>query len=392
MSKQFKIPLAVPQINGNEWQYLKECVDTGWVSHAGKFVYAFEEKIKEYTGAKHALACINGTAALHISLVLAGVGYGDEVLVPSLTFIAPVNAVRYVGANPVFMDCDDYLNLDVEKTKEFVEKECIYKNGQLINKTSGKTIKAIIPVHIFGNPVQLAGLVELCKKYKLALIEDATESLGSTYTAGPFKGKMTGTIGEFGCLSFNGNKIITTGGGGMLLTNDDQLAERAGYLTTQAKDDPVRYVHNAVGYNYRLSNLQAAVGVGQLEKLPQFIKNKKENFLSYKQSLANVAGLRLIDAQPGTNVNYWFYSLLIDCKRFGLDRDGLMAKLEAQGIQARPIWQPNHLQKPYQNCQHYKIDKTLNYWKKVLNLPCSVGLSLKEINYVIETIKTAQRS
>ena len=258
------IPLSVPSIKGNEWEYVKECLDTEWVSSAGKYVDLFEQKIAEYTGSKYAIACMNGTAAIQVSLRLAGVEPGDEVIVPTLTFIAPVNAIAYNGASPIFMDADKYYNIDAEKTIEFIKNETVFKNGFTYNKKTNNKITAIIPVHVWGNACWLDELIELCNKQNIAIVEDACESLGTFYNAGKYKGKHTGTFGKLGCLSFNGNKIITAGGGGMILTDDESLSEKAKYLSTQAKDDPVRYVHDEIGYNFRLTNIQAALGVAQL--------------------------------------------------------------------------------------------------------------------------------
>ena len=247
-----KIPLSVPHINGNEWKYVKECLDTEWVSSVGKYVNLFEEKIAEYTGSKFAIACVNGTSAIHVSLRLAGVQPGDEVIVPSLTFIAPVNAITYNGAIPVFMDADKFYNIDVQKTIEFILNETEISSHKpliTVNRKSGNRISAIVPVHIWGNAVMLDELSPLCQERGITIVEDASESLGSIYNVGENSGKHTGTIGKLGCLSYNGNKIITTGGGGMILTDDEILAEKARYLTTQAKDDPLRYVHHEIGYN-----------------------------------------------------------------------------------------------------------------------------------------------
>jgi len=246
----YNIPLSVPSLNGNELQYVKECIDKEWVSSAGKYVDLFEQKIAEYTGAKYAVACVNGTAAIQVSLRLAGVNPGDEIIVPSLTFIASINAVAYNNATPIFMDADEYYNIDVEKTIEFIENETVFKNGCTYNKSTDKKISAILPVHVWGNACLFDELVSLCKKSNIAIVEDACESLGTFYNDGKFSGKHPGTIGKLGSLSFNGNKIITTGGGGMILTDDKELAERAKYLTTQAKDNPIRYVHDEIGYNF----------------------------------------------------------------------------------------------------------------------------------------------
>ena len=269
-----KIPLSVPSLNGNELQYVKECIDTEWVSSAGKYVNLFEKKVTEYTGSKYAIACVNGTAAIQVSLRLAGVDAGDEVICPTLTFIASINAIDYCNASPIFMDADSYYNIDAGKTIEFINNETVFKNGCTYNKKTGKKISAILPVHIWGNACWLDELMELCEERNIAVVEDACESLGTFYNDGEFSGKYTGTIGKLGCISFNGNKIITTGGGGMILTDDKDLSVKAKYLTTQAKDDPIRYVHDEIVYNFRMTIIQAALGVAKLDQLPKIIKRK----------------------------------------------------------------------------------------------------------------------
>ena len=269
------IPLSVPSFSDRAWQYVKECLDTEWVSSAGKFVDLFEERIVSYAGVKYAIACVNGTSALQVSLRLAGVESGDAVIVPTLTFIAPVNAIHYNGADPIFMDANRYYNVDVEKTIAFIENETVFKNSYTYSKASNKKISAIVPVHVWGHAVWLDDLVPLCQERNIAVVEDACESLGTFYSSGTYQGRHTGTVGQLGCFSFNGNKIITTGGGGMILTDDERLAEKARYLTTQAKDDPVRYLHDEIGYNYRLTNMQAALGVAQLEQLSYKAKLKQ---------------------------------------------------------------------------------------------------------------------
>ncbi|MFA5839230.1 MAG: LegC family aminotransferase [Candidatus Margulisiibacteriota bacterium] len=382
-----KIPLSEPCIGGNEWRYIKDCLDSGWVSSVGKYVDKFEDQLAAYVGTKYAVACVNGTAALHISLLISGVGLHDEVLVPTLTFIAPVNTIKYVGAEPVFMDCDDYLNIDVGKVEQFIKNECVFKKGQLINKRSKRSVKAIIPVHIFGSPVDMNALIGLAKKYNLTIIEDATESLGSFFVNGKFKNKMTGAVGQIGCFSFNGNKIITTGGGGMLVTNDPQLAKKARYLTTQAKDSAIKYIHNEIGYNYRLTNVQAAMGVAQLERLSAYIKIKRKNFKLYEQMLGEIDGLQMINEPDYASSNFWFYSLIIDAKIYGKTNFELMKALNNHGIQARPLWYLNHKQKPYKKNQSYKIEKAEKYYNQVLNLPCSINLSEKDIKRVVGVIQ-----
>lgn len=388
MSRKY-IPLSIPNFNGNEWRYVKKCIDTAWVSTAGEFVQKFEQEICEYTSSKHAVACMNGTSGLFIALKLSDVGPGDEVLVPDLTFIAPINAIKYTGAEPVFMDCDDFMNIDPVKIREFVIAGCVKTKKGLKNKKTGKLIKAIMPVHVFGNPCDMESLMFLAKEYGLKVIEDATESLGSYYTKGKYKGKYTGTIGDFGVYSFNGNKIITTGGGGMIVTSSQKLAHKAEYLTNQAKDDAIRYIHNEIGYNFRLTNIQAALGLAQMEQLDEFIKTKKLNYELFNKGLAGIKGVKFCGVPDFTIPNYWFYSILIDKNEFGMDRESLMNHLEIKGIQTRPIWFLSHLQKPYLKNQSYKINKALCFWERTLNLPCSTNLKSNDIQYIISIIKEA---
>ena len=382
----YKIPLSAPSIKGNEWEYVKECIDTEWVSSAGKYVDLFEGKIVEYTESKNAVACVNGTSALQVSLRLAGVELGDEVIVPTLTFIAPVNAVSYNGATPIFMDADEYYNLDAEKTIEFINKETVFKDGFTLNKKANQRIAAIIPVHVFGNAALLDELIPLCEEHNISVVEDATESMGTRYTDGWFSGKHTGTIGKMGCLSFNGNKIITTGGGGMILTDDEKLAEKARYLTTQAKDDPVHYIHHKIGYNFRLSNIQAALGVAQLEQLSGFLERKKEIFQQYQTALNDVDGLYIADVPDYANNNHWMNLLKINSEAYGEDWEALMHRLEINGIQTRPVWVLNHLQKPYRDCQSYKVEKASELVEKSLCLPSSVGVSAVQLHGITDRL------
>jgi len=381
-----KIPLSVPHINGNEWKYVKECLDTEWVSSVGKYVNLFEEKIAEYTGSKFAIACVNGTSAIHVSLRLAGVQPGDEVIVPSLTFIAPVNAITYNGAIPVFMDADKFYNIDVQKTIEFILNETEISSHKpliTVNRKSGNRISAIVPVHVWGNAVMLDELSPLCEERGITVVEDASESLGSIYNFGEYSGKHTGTIGKLGCLSFNGNKIMTTGGGGMILTDDEKLAEKARYLTTQAKDDPVRYVHHEIGYNFRLTNIQAALGVAQLEQLPKFLERKREIYTKYKNSINEIDGLLIGDVPNYARNNHWMNILQIDSKVFGEDPKTLMKRFKENNIQTRPVWPLNHTQKPYRDCQRYKIEKAERLAKNSLCLPSSTNLSDLSLENVI---------
>ena len=383
----YKIPLSVPCINGNEWKYVKECLDTEWVSSAGKYVDLFEEKIADYTGSKFAVACVNGTSAIQVSLRLAGVSSGDEVIVPTLTFIAPINAIYYNNANPVFMDADKYYNIDTNKTMEFIKNETIFKNGFTYNKITNKRISAIVPVHVWGNPVWMDELILLCEERNISVVEDASESLGSIYKQGNYDGKHTGIVGKLGCLSFNGNKIITTGGGGMILTNDEKLANKARYLTTQAKDDPKNYIHNEIGYNFRLNNIQSALGLAQLEQLDSFLYQKREIYVSYKNFLRGVKGLKLASVPNYGYNNHWMNILHINYEIYKEDRQMIMRRLEKNGIETRPLWALNHLQKPYKRCQAYNIEKAEELMIHSLCLPSSANLTDKNLNDVFKLLK-----
>ena len=385
MSKSF-IPLSVPSLNGNEAEYVKECIDTEWVSSAGEYVTLFEKKIADYTGAQFAIACVNGTSALQISLKLAGVKSEDEVIVPSLTFIAPVNAIAYNNATPIFMDSDQYYNIDIPKTIEFLNCKTEIIDGFTYNKLTNNRISAIVPVHIWGNAADLDDLISVCKDKNIAVIEDASESLGTIYSSGVYSGMHTGTIGTLGCVSFNGNKIITTGGGGMILTNDKKLAQKAKYLTTQAKDDPVRYTHNEIGYNFRLTNIQAAIGVAQIEQLDSFLKKKKQIHQQYCDGINEIEGLNIASIPKYADNNHWLNLIIIDSKTYSMNRDNLMNQLESVGIQTRPVWSLNHMQKPYINCQNYKIEKSFELVKNSLCLPSSISLTEDDTSRIVSAL------
>lgn len=385
------IPLSVPSLRGNELRYLAECIESEWVSSSGPFVNRFERDVAQYCGSGNAVACSSGTAALHTALLLCGVQPDDEVLVPTLTFIAPVNTVRYVGAHPVFMDCDDHLNIDPKKLATFLDSECEVTPRGLRNRQSGRRVGAIIVVHIFGHLADMSTIVALAGQYRLPLVEDATEALGSLYLAQDSTRRHAGTIGAVGCLSFNGNKIITTGGGGMILTADDRLAARARYLTTQAKDLPHRFVHHEVGFNYRLTNVAAAIGCAQLERLDEFVKRKRAHAAMYREQLSGVPGLRLVDEPPHSRSNYWFDTLVVNADEYGATAEQLMGALDARQIEARMIWDLVHRQRPYRDYQSYRIERALTYQQQCLNLPCSVALAAGAIAEICDIIR-AHRS
>ncbi|WP_233879573.1 LegC family aminotransferase [Virgibacillus halodenitrificans] len=381
------IPLSVPNLKGNELKYVTEAVEAEWVSTGGSFINKFENNLAEYLNVNQAVACQSGTAGLHLALRLAGVKAGEEILVPTLTFIAAVNPVKYMGAAPVFLDCDESLCIDVDKLEKFCETECTLTEAGLVHNKTGKNIRALVVVHIFGNLADMERLMQVAEKYNLKVIEDATEALGTYYTEGKYDGKHAGTIGDFGVYSFNGNKIITTGGGGMLIAKQDELANKARYLSTQAKNDDLYYIHDEVGYNYRMTNLQAALGVAQLEQLEGFINTKTANYNLYKDKISGIQGLSIMEFRDGTRPNHWFYSLLIDDEKFGMDRDTLLVKLNAMGVQTRPIWGLIHQQKPYLKNDAYQIETANRSINSILNLPCSSNLTSEEVLQVIETIK-----
>lgn len=381
------VPLSVPEIRGNEWEYVKECLDTGWVSSVGSYVERFERLVAAQAGTKYAVATASGTSALHVSLLAAGVQPGDEVLVSTLTFIAPVNAICYAGAFPVFIDAEpDYWQMDPARVLEFIEKECDWRSGVLRNRGSGRRVSAIIPVHILGHPVDMDSILEIARKYDLKVVEDSTEALGSTY-----RGKSPGSLGDIGCFSFNGNKIITTGGGGMIVTDREDWAKKAKYLTTQAKDDPIEYVHGEVGFNYRLVNVLAAIGCAQMEQLAHYVEKKRTIAARYNRELAGVGGLELMRQASHAESSHWMYTMLVNPDAFGMDSRQLLKFLDAQKIQTRPLWQPIHLSPAYASERRVSLPVAEDLARRALSLPCSVGLSEDEQNRVIASIIEAAR-
>ena len=375
------IPLSEPEISGNEWKYIKECLDTGWISSVGSYVGKFEEVVASYVGSKHAVAVVNGTSAIHASLIACDVQSNDEVIVPVLTFIAPVNAVRYCGAYPVFMDCDkETLCMDVQKVSDFITKECsLDSDGYTYNKKTGRKIKAIIPVHVFGHPVQLNALLEISERNNIRVIEDATGSLGSEYN-----GKRVGALGEMGCLSFNGNKIISAGGGGMVLTDDDELAFKTRHISTQAKkEDSIEYDHDGIGYNYRFSSLQASMGVAQMERLDEFVSIKRKNASLYKEALSGVDVVEFVWEQSWAKSNFWFYTIRVPKEQ----KVSLMEYLLSRNIQVRPIWKLIHTLPMYKDFQTYHISNAVEVYESCFNLPCSVSLQVSQTKYIVESIK-----
>jgi perosamine synthetase len=385
-AREIDVPLSIPHLAGNEWAYVTSCLDTGWVSSAGSFVDSFEATVARRTNSKHAIATTNGTSALHVSLLVAGVRPDDEVLVSTLTFIAPANAIRYVGAHPIFVDAEpDYWQMDTDKVRAFLENECRF-DGVLRNVRTGRRVAAIIPVHILGHPVDMAPLVDLARRYELTVIEDATEALGALY-----KGQPVGHIGDIACFSFNGNKIVTAGGGGVIVTDRSDWAERAKYLTTQAKDDPLEYVHGEVGYNYRLTNIQAALGTAQLEQLDDFIEAKRRIGAEYDEAFAAVPGVSSMPEAQWARSIRWLYTILVDEKSCRTDSRALLRDLAAVGIQTRPLWQPLHRSPAHSGATALGAEVAERLNRQALSLPCSVGLSRDDQRRVIDEILKSVR-
>jgi len=376
------IALIEPEIRGNEWKYVRECLETGWVSSAGPFVDRFERMIAQQCGCQHAVATVNGTSALHVALLVAGVQPDHEVLVSTLTFIAPVNAIRYVGAWPVFVDAEpEYWQMDPVGVAEFLEKGCNWRDGALYNRRTGRRVTAVVPVHVLGHPVDLDPIVTVARRFNLKVIEDATEGLGATY-----RGRPLGSIGDIGCFSFNGNKIITTGGGGMIVTSNEEWARRAKYLTTQAKDDPIEYIHKEIGYNYRLTNIQAAMGCAQMEQLETYVAAKRKIADRYTVALRNIPGIVPMRQAPWAESTFWMYSVLIKEREFGFNSRQLLETLAAQRIQCRPLWQPIHQSPAHALSRTAQLPVSERLSKEALSLPCSVGLSEDAQERVIKQI------
>ena len=380
------IPLSVPNFGAREAALAGEAITSGWVSTSGGKVTEFEQALADYVHMPRAVACNAGSSALHLAAMAAGITRGDEVIVPTLTFIAAVNPLtRYVGAEPIFIGCDDSLCIDPDAVEAFCAERCELRDGKLYNKTTGAHVKALEVVHVFGNLGDMERLTEIAQKYHLILIEDATEALGTRFTAGKFAGKFAGTVGDIGCYSFNGNKIITTGAGGAVVSNHPDWAEHAKHLSTQAKTDLLQFLHDEVGYNYRMTNVQACLGIAQLERLEAFIAHKKALYDHYVEKLDGVKGLRILPFREDcTRSNHWFFSLYV--KDSALDRDEIIEKLQAQGIQTRPVWALIHEQADYPRNEAYALDKALDYRKYIVNLPCSTNLSMEDCDRVIDAV------
>ncbi|MDT8903836.1 LegC family aminotransferase [Anaeroselena agilis] len=369
-SQEKSIGLHEPCFAGKEWEYIKDCLDTGWVSSVGKYVDTFEEKLAEYTGVRRAIAVVNGTAALHIALKLVGVEQGDEVLAPAMTFIATTNAITYCGAIPHFVDSEKRtMGIDPYKLADYLSEIAEIRDSCCFNSHTGRRLKAVLPMHTFGHPVDLDPLVDICNRWRLELVEDAAESLGSYY-----KGRHTGNLGKVAALSFNGNKIVTTGGGGAILTNDEELGRIAKHITTTAKlPHKWAFNHDKVGYNYRLPNINAALGCAQMEQLPAFLANKRALAARYEQAFASVDGIEFFKETEFATSNYWLNAILLN-DGFAAERDTILEMLHQNGLLARPAWTLMHKLPMYANNPRADLSTVENLEQRIINLPSSVFL------------------
>lgn len=371
------ILLSGPNISGNEWKYVKDCLDTGWISSVGAYVSQFENMVAEFAGAKYGVATSSGTTALHISMILEGIGQGDYVIVPNVTFVASVNSIKYTGADPILMDVDpDSWQMDLDLLEQFLSEECEMREAGLVHKKNGRRVKAIMPVHVLGNICDMDRLMALAQQYQLTVIEDSTEALGSYY-----KGKHAGSFGKYGCFSFNGNKIITCGGGGVIVTDDEELAQKAKHLTTQAKADSFEYYHDQVGYNYRLVNVSAAIGVAQMEQLPGFIERKHQIAKHYMDTLEGVGNIEFQKVSLDVLPNWWLFTFKSEKQREILDA------LNAKKMQSRPFWIPMNQLPMYKDEVYYNHgDQSNEVYKLCLSIPCSTYLTDAELEQITDTI------
>lgn len=380
------ITLSTPNFIGNEQKYTSDAISTTWVSTGGQYINTLENDIAQYVGCESSVAVCNGTSALHLALKLLGVTDNCNVIVPTVTFMATVNPISYLGATPIFMDCDDTLNMDIDKLSKFLEQETYKKDNNTYFKHNDKVIKALVIVHIFGNLANMDKLMELSDEYNIKILEDSAESIGGYYTDTKYKGQYSGTIGHAGVYSFNGNKIITTGGGGLIVSHDNELLKKAKHLSTQAKTDEIYFKHDEVGYNYRMTNLQACIGVAQFECLEKFIQIKNDNYEYYKQKIKDIKGLSLLPFNDFCRSNKWFYSLVIT-EEYKLNVHELIKKLQEHNIQSRPIWSLVHEQIPFINSYSYEIEKANYYVEHILNIPCSTHLTHDQIDYITDILK-----
>jgi len=376
------IPLSVPYLNGNEWKYVKDCLDTGWISSAGSYVNQFEEQIAAFVGAKFGIACMNGTVGLHIAQILAGVTSDDYVIVPNVTFIATLNAIKYTGASPILIDVDPKSwQMDLNLLDSFLKENVIIKESegvfQSYHKTTNKRIKAIMPVHVLGNMGDMNELIGIAENFHLDVIEDSTEALGSY-----FQKKHAGSFGKFGVFSFNGNKIISTGGGGVIVTDDEELAKKAKHLTTQAKVSTMEYIHDEIGYNYRLVNVLAAIGVAQMEEFPALLERKHKMDQFYRAQLNGVGDIEFQEVSENVNANCWLFTFKTKYMR------QLLTFLNENGVQSRPFWMPmNQLEMFQEELFVSNGNKSNQVYASSISIPSSAGITLSEMETVVNTIK-----
>lgn len=378
MTAAKSVGLHEPVFSGNEWTFVKECLDTGWVSSAGKFVERFEKELSRVCATKHAVALVNGTAALDLGLKLLGVKAGDEVIVPSITFIATVNAVSYQGATPLFIDVDETTcGLNPDALRAFLKKETKRRGKNLIRKASGARIAACVPMHALGHPVRIDEILEVCAEFGIQVFEDAAEALGSSW-----RGRPLGSFGRLAALSFNGNKIATTGGGGAIVTDDDALAARAKHLSTQAKSDAEAFWHDAVGFNYRLPNINAALGCAQLEQLDRFIRRKREIAQLYREKFSHI-DVRLLWEPAGSRSNFWLNTIACSTPERAVE---ILKNLRSAGFGARPLWAPAHLQPMYAKAPRGDLSATMRLWKTCVSLPSSASLSNEDVSAIARVV------
>ncbi len=366
-----EFPLHEPRFSENERKYVQNCIDSNFVSSVGPYVEHFETDLATYTGARRAVAVVNGTAALQVALQLVGVQPNDEVIVPALTFVATASAVRYLGAVPHFADSEEAtLGLDPHALRDWLKSIAEPAGDMYRNRQTGRRLSAMVPMHTFGHPCDLEGLLAVSHDYRLPLVEDAAEALGSRY-----QGQHTGTFGALGILSFNGNKIITTGGGGAILTNDESLADHAKHLTTTAKRPHLwDYVHDEIGYNFRMPNLNAALGCAQLEQLPKFLESKRRLFERYREAFRDIQEVCLMEEPSDCESNYWFQTLLLS-NLVSDQRDAILQITNGAGLMTRPAWRLMHRLRPYMDCPSAPLPVAESLERRIVNLPSSAGLA-----------------
>ncbi len=377
------IPLSVPTLTESSWTYLKKCLDSGWVSSAGPFVTEFENIIAKTAGVPHAVALASGTAALHLALRSVGVGPGDLVVVSNLTFVASANAIRHCGADPIFIDAEPSAwQMDPVKFEKYLEANTQQKDGRCIHKKSGRTVRAVMPVHILGLACAMDKIVPVARRHNLAVVEDAAEAMGVKY-----QGKAAGIFGDAGVFSFNGNKIVTTGGGGAVVTADKARADRIRYWSTQSKDDETESYHKEVGFNYRLTSLQAALGLAQMESLGEFVRIKKKNAQTYAAALKDFPGITLMPTPAGTDATFWLYTFLLPERTTLEKRKAFLASLRESNIQARPFWHPLQGLPPFRDCDAGPLEVSEDLYARGISLPSSVGLTAGELDTCVQAVK-----